>query len=79
MYKGTNYFKTGHQSRTNLVKDESGDLLADPHKILNSWKNYFCQLLNVHGAGGVRQTEMQAAEPLVSQTSATEFEVATGK
>jgi hypothetical protein len=29
------------------VKDENGDLLADSHNILNRWKNYFSQLLNV--------------------------------
>jgi hypothetical protein len=62
-----------------LVKDERGDLLADPHKILNTWKNYFCQLLNVHGAGGVRQTEMHTAEPFVPEPSASEVEVAVGK
>jgi hypothetical protein len=27
----------------------SGDLLADPHKILNSRKNYFCELLAYTG------------------------------
>jgi hypothetical protein len=32
------------------VKDENGDLLADSHIILNRWKNYFSQLLNVHRA-----------------------------
>jgi hypothetical protein len=48
-----------YQLRTNLVKDERGDLLADPHKVLNYWKNYICHLLNVHGAGGI----MQTAEP----------------
>jgi hypothetical protein len=30
------------------VKDENGDLLADSHNVLNIWKNYFTQLLNVH-------------------------------
>jgi hypothetical protein len=53
LYRGINEFKKGYKPRTNLVKDKRGDLLADPHKILNSWKNYFCQLLNIHGAGGV--------------------------
>jgi hypothetical protein len=62
-----------------LVKDERGDLLADPHKIFNRWKNYFCQLLNVHGAGGVRQTEMHTAEPLVPEMSVSEVGVAVGK
>jgi hypothetical protein len=39
------------------VKDENGDLLADPHNILNRWKNYFSQLLNVHRASDGRQME----------------------
>jgi hypothetical protein len=62
-----------------LVKDERGDLVADSHKILNRRKNYFCQLLNVHGAGGVRQTEMHTAEPFVPEPSASEAEVPIGK
>jgi hypothetical protein len=79
MYRDINEFKKGYQPRTNLVKDERGDLLADPRKILNRWKNYFCQLLNVYGAGGVRQTERYTAEPPVPEPSATEVKVATGK
>jgi hypothetical protein len=63
LYRGINEFKKGYQPRTNLVKDERGDLLVDPYKILIRWKNYFCQLLNIHGVGGVRQTEMHTAEP----------------
>jgi hypothetical protein len=76
---GINEFKKGYQPGTNLVKDERGDLVADPHKILNRWKNYFCQLLIVHGAGGVRQTEMHTAEPSVPEPSVSEVEVAIGK
>jgi hypothetical protein len=48
-----------------LVKDENGDLLADSHNILNRWKNYFSQLLNLHRFGDVRQIEIHTAEPLV--------------
>jgi hypothetical protein len=62
-----------------LVTNERSDLLADPHKILNRWKNYFCQLLNVNGAGGVRQTEMHTARPFVPQPTVSEGEVAVGK
>jgi hypothetical protein len=79
LYRCINEFKKGYQPRTNLVKDERGDLLADPHKIFDRWKNYFCHLLNVHGAGCVRQTEMHTAEPFVPQPSASEVEVAIGK
>jgi hypothetical protein len=52
---------------------------VDPHKNLNGWKNYFHQLLNVHGAGGVRQTEMHTAEPFVPEPSSSEVEVAIEK
>jgi hypothetical protein len=79
LYRGMNEFKKGYQSRTKVVKDERGDLLADPHKMLNRWRNYFCQLLHVHGAGGIRQTEMHIADPFVPETSASEVEVAIGK
>jgi hypothetical protein len=47
------------------VKDENGDLFADSHNILNRWKNYFSQLLNVHRVNDMRQTEIRTAEPLV--------------
>jgi hypothetical protein len=79
MYRGINEFKKGYQPRTKLVKDDRGDLLVDPHKILNRWKNYFCQLLNVHEVGGVRQTGMYTAEPFVQEPSASGVEAAIGK
>jgi hypothetical protein len=62
-----------------LIKYERGDLHADAHKILNRWKNYFCELLNIHGAGGVRQTEIHTAEQFVPEPSASEVEVGIGK
>jgi hypothetical protein len=65
--RGINEFKKGYQPRTNLVKDEKGDLLADPHKIVNRWMNYFCQLLNVQEVGVIRQTEERSVpEPIAS-------------
>jgi hypothetical protein len=64
--------------RNNLVKDENGDLLADSHNILNRWKNYFSQLLNVHNVSDVRQTEVLMAEP-VPGSSHLEVEIAIAK
>jgi hypothetical protein len=46
---------------------------------LNRWKNYFCQLLNVHGVNDVRQTEIHTAEPLVPEPSSSEVHVAIEK
>jgi hypothetical protein len=41
MHRGRNGFENCYQPRTNLVKDENGDLLADSHSILNMWKITF--------------------------------------
>jgi hypothetical protein len=35
LYRGINEFNRGYQPRSNLVKDENGDLLADSNIILN--------------------------------------------
>jgi len=56
--RGINDFKKAYQPRTIKVKDEKGDLVADSHNIMTRWKNYFSQLLNVHGAKDVRQEEI---------------------
>jgi hypothetical protein len=46
------------------VDEENGDLLADSHIILNRWRNYFSQLVNVHRVSDDRQIEIHRAEPL---------------
>ncbi|PNF35986.1 hypothetical protein B7P43_G02286 [Cryptotermes secundus] len=76
---GMNDFKRGYKLRSNLVKDENGDLLADSHNILNRWKNYFSHLLNVHSVSDVRQIEMHTVEPLVPDPSPSEVESAIAK
>ena len=71
--------KKGYQPRTRIVKDEKGDLVADSHSIMARWRNYFSQILNVHGVSDVRQAEIHTAEPLVPEPSALEFELAIEK
>jgi hypothetical protein len=56
------------------VKDENSDLLEDSHNILNRWKNYFSQLLNV-----LNVSEVHIAEPLVPGPSRLEVEIAIAK
>jgi hypothetical protein len=34
------------------------ELLADPNNILNKWKNYFPQLLNMDNVSDVRQIQL---------------------
>ena len=65
LYRVINYFKKGYQPRTITVKDEKGYLVADSRSIIARWRNYFFQILNIHGASDVRQAEIHTAEPLV--------------
>jgi hypothetical protein len=61
------------------VKDEHGYLLADSHNVLNRWKNYYSQFLNVHNVSDVRQIEVHTAEPLVPGLSHLEIQIAISK
>jgi hypothetical protein len=79
LYREINGFKRGYQQRNNLVKDENGDMLADSHNILNRWKNYFSQLINVRNVSDVRQIEVHTAEQLVHGPSHLEVEIAIAK
>ena len=45
--RGISDFKKGYQPRTDIVKGEKGDLVADSHSILAKWRNRFYQLLNM--------------------------------
>ncbi|PNF18055.1 hypothetical protein B7P43_G06939, partial [Cryptotermes secundus] len=79
LYRGINDFKRGYQPSSNLVKDENVDVLADSHNILNMWRNYFSQLLNVHTVSDIRQTEIDTAEPIIPDPSTFEVESAIAK
>ena len=46
-------FKKGYQPRTNIVKDEKGEMVAGCHSILARWRNHFSQLISVHGVSNV--------------------------
>jgi hypothetical protein len=39
LHKSITEFKKGYQPKTNLVKDERGNLLVDPQKILTRWRD----------------------------------------
>ena len=79
MYRGISDFKKGYQPRTNIVKGETGDLITGFYSILARWREYFSQLLNVHGVHDVRQTETHTTEPLVPEPSAFEVDLAIEK
>jgi len=78
LYRGINDCKKGYKSRTDVVKDEKGDLFVDSNCIVDMWRNFIPQLLNVHGLvmlGRQKHTE----EPLVPEPSAFEVELAIEK
>jgi hypothetical protein len=79
LYRDINEFKKGYQSRINVIKDENGNLIADPQNVLNRWKNFFNKVINVHGVHDIRQMDIHTAEPLVPEPSLVELEIAIGK
>ena len=70
MYRGINDFKKGYQARTNIIKGEKVDFVADSQNILARFRNHFSQLQTVFD---VRQTEIHTVDSLVPQPSACEF------
>ena len=44
--RGNNDFKKGYHDRTNIVKDDKGNLVADSCIILARFRSYFYQILN---------------------------------
>jgi hypothetical protein len=61
LYRGINEFKKGYQPSINIIKDENGNLLADPQNVFNRWKNFFNQVLKIHGVHDVRQMDIHTA------------------
>jgi hypothetical protein len=62
LYRGINECTKGYQPKINITKDENGNLLTDPQNVLNRWKNFFNQVINVHGVHNVRQKGIHTAE-----------------
>jgi hypothetical protein len=63
MYRGINGFKKGYEPRINIRKDDDLNLIAHLQSILNRWKHFFNQVLNVHWVHNVRQMDIHTAEP----------------
>jgi hypothetical protein len=63
LYKSINDFKKRYQTRSNIIKDEKGDLVIDCHSISARWRNHFSQPFDVQGIHDVRQTAIHRAKP----------------
>jgi hypothetical protein len=79
LYRRINEFKKGYHPRINIIKYENGNLLADPQSVSNGWKNFFNQVLNIHGVDDVKQMDIHTAETLKPEPSPVEVENAIGK
>jgi hypothetical protein len=79
LYRGINKFRKVYQPRINIIKDENSNLLADPQNVLNRWKNFFNQVLKVHGVHDVMQMDIHMAESLIPEPSLVKVEIAIGK
>jgi hypothetical protein len=79
LYKGIIEFKRVYQHSSNLLKDKIGVLLADSHRILNRWKNYFSLILNLHRASDISQAERHTSEPLIPDPSPFEVVIDIAK
>jgi hypothetical protein len=54
-------------------------LVADSYGVMARWRNYFSQILNVHGVSDVRQIEIHTAVTLVPEPNVLESELAIEK
>jgi hypothetical protein len=79
LYRDINELKNWYQPRINIIKDGNGNLIEVPQNVLNRWKNFFNQVLNVHGVHDIRQIDIHTAEPLVPEPSLDEVEISIAK
>jgi hypothetical protein len=77
--RGINEFKKGYEPRINIMEDENDNLIADLQSVLNRWKEFFNQVLNIHGFHDCWQMDIHTAESLVPEPSFVEVETAIGK
>jgi len=76
LYRGISDLKKGYQPVTNIVKDEKCDLVTDCDSIWADGGNIpFSFSMNMTLMILGRQTDIHTAEPLVSEPSASEFEM----
>ena len=76
LYRSISDVKKGYQPRTNIVKDEKGDLVTDGTVFWLGGGKFSLSYWTYIGFSDVRQTEIHTAEPQLSEPSAFEFEMA---
>ena len=62
-----------------MIRNERGDLQADPTKIIDVWKSYFDKLLNVHNGEQTEKFQIHTAVPWIPEPSEIEVEMSIKK
>jgi hypothetical protein len=62
-----------------MEKNKNDDPFADSDNFLKWWKNYFCQIWNVHWINNDKQTKIHTYEPLVHTPNIFDVEIVTEK
>lgn len=62
-YKGISLMKKGYQPRTeNFIRKDNGQLVTECNEVKETWRDYFCQLLNPESNDQPFNSKVQTAE-----------------
>jgi hypothetical protein len=68
-----------YQPRINIIKDENSNMLIDPQSVMNRWRHFFNQVVNMHGVYYIRQMAIHISEQIVPEPSLVEVETTIEK
>jgi hypothetical protein len=72
-YRKTEKYKRDYQPRSNIVKDENGDLPADSYKFLNRRKSYFSHLRKNYFSHLLNVRELRQLSPFEAESVVAKF------
>ena len=79
MYKVINEFKKGYQPHIYVIKKDDFTIVADKSSILNRWKQFYKNLLNVHQSSFLERSEIYTAGPDIPEPCLLEKKVTKEK
>ncbi len=69
MYRGINNIRKGFQGKSQIMKDENGNLITGERELVAQWGNYFNGLLNVNNDHAESEGDIHTAELCVEETT----------
>ncbi len=79
MYKGINSIRKGFQSRSQLMKDENGNIITGENELIERCGKYYNDLLNVNNDCTESESDIHTAELNVEEPSFREVRDALRK